>query len=352
MSIGDQILFFFAGLGVFNGFLLAIYFLFFLKPRKWVNPLFGLLMLMLCIRIGKSLFVVFTEVPRIYRQIGLSACILIGPFLYLYLKAFLDKQSVNKTLDRISWILPGLAILLVGSIWPYERFPDFWNKYVVHGIYAVWIFFMLLAFNTIWPTVQQFLRGKRTIAANWMLLLYSCIFVLCLAFNLALYGFPYLAGPLLFSLVLYLLTGFMVGKKNRSVVLMEINPKYQNRPLAAEKSGLLLSRLTQLMEQKKPYLNPKIKLAELAQGIDSTPHEVSQLLNHHLGKSFNQYINGFRIKVACEMLQNMDHLTIEGIGREVGFTSKTAFYTAFKQVTQQTPGQYKAQLSRQPRSEL
>lgn len=52
MSIGDQILFFFAGLGVFNAFLLALYFLLFLKPRKWVNILYGLLMLTITIQLN------------------------------------------------------------------------------------------------------------------------------------------------------------------------------------------------------------------------------------------------------------------------------------------------------------
>ncbi|GAB5551388.1 MAG: hypothetical protein Sapg2KO_09790 [Saprospiraceae bacterium] len=344
MSIGSQILFFFAGLGVFNGFLLALYFLLFLKPRKWLNLLFGLLLLMLCIRIGKSLFVIFADVPRVYRQIGLSACILIGPFLYLYLKTYLHRKTANKVSDRLAWILPTSAILFIGLIWPYENYPNLWNGYFVQGIYVIWIIFMLLSLKVIWPTIQHFFSGKYSIANTWVVLLYTCILVLCIAFNLALHGFPYLAGPLLFSLVLYVLTGFMVAKKHRSVVLQETIPKYQNRPLASQKSDLLLSRLTNIMKHEKPYLDPKIKLADLARLLESTPHELSQLLNHNLGMSFNQYINSFRIKVACEMLQDMDHLTIEGIGREVGFTSKTAFYTAFKQVTQQTPGQYKAAL--------
>lgn len=44
------------------------------------------------------------------------------------------------------------------------------------------------------------------------------------------------------------------------------------------------------------------------------------------------------------MLKESDHLTIEGIGQEVGFNSKSTFYKAFKTHMNQTPSQYKIQM--------
>jgi len=343
MGIGNQLLFFFAGLGVFNGLLLAIYFLFILKPKKWVNLLFGFLMLMLCIRIGKSLFVVFTEVSKFYRQIGLSACIMIGPFLYLYLKTFLTSNNKIQKQDWAILLLPFFSISILGLLWPYAGFPNFWNTRVVYFIYAVWIVFMMTSLRFIWPAIRTVWKQKGTVSEYWILLLYSSIFLLCLAFNLALFGFPYLAGPLLFSIVLYVLIGFFLSKKNRSVIIQTAPNKYQKQKLDPEQIQSLLERLSTLMENQQVYLNPKIKLAGVAQSIDSTPHEVSRLINDHLGISFNQYINEFRVKAACQLLKEADHFTVEGIGREVGFTSRTAFYTAFKLLVGQTPGQFKSQ---------
>ncbi|MEZ5038611.1 MAG: AraC family transcriptional regulator [Saprospiraceae bacterium] len=345
MEIGTQILFFFAGLGVFNGALLAMYFLFVIRPKRWLNILFGLLMLMLCIRIGKSLFHLFTDVDRIYRQIGLSACILIGPLLYSYVRRFLATVMVPRKSDWMHMLIPLIAIVVIGLIWPYETYPAIWDDYVVQGIYAVWIFYMIGTCRLVAPLVKKAVKKEGAVLDHWILLVVVCILLLCIAYNLAYYGFPYVSGPLLFSVVFYVLTGFLFSKKNRTIILQQEAAKYQNQKVSNTKANELLQRLTTIMQRQQPYLNPKIKLAAIAQAIDATPHEVSQVINDRLGVSFNQYINGFRISAACTLLEGSDHLTVEGIGQEVGFTSRSAFYTAFKLVMKQTPGQYKFQKS-------
>jgi hypothetical protein len=73
MDHGQLILFFFSALGVFNGFIISTYLLFF-KKSKSVAPYFlGLLLLAFCIRITRSIFLYFyPELPSIYLQIGLS----------------------------------------------------------------------------------------------------------------------------------------------------------------------------------------------------------------------------------------------------------------------------------------
>ena len=213
MELGNQLLFFLAGLGVFNGFLMAIYLFFILKPKRWVNLLFGLLMLMLCIRIGKSLLHVFTDLDRIYLQLGLSACILIGPLLFLYVKSSMSNSTKPNFLDWVHLIIPTLAVAIAGLIWPYETHPDIWNGYVVGGIYAWWTLYTLVACIIAIPVIKKVFRQESTIAERWIVLVVSCLLLLNIAYNLAYQGFPYVAGPLLFSLIFYVLAGFLLRKK-------------------------------------------------------------------------------------------------------------------------------------------
>lgn len=344
MGIGNQLLFFLAGIGVFNGLLMAVGFFVLGRSKKRINFLFGLLLLMLCIRIGKSVFHVFMDLDRLYLQIGLSACMMIGPFVYLYIHHFLSREKNFSTSSILHIAIPLLTVILTGTIWSYEAHPGAWNTYIVKGIYTVWFLYMLVISVKVAPLVQKVFNRQATIGEQWILLVYGCVSLICVAYILAYFGFPYLAGPILFSLVFYVLLGFLLIKKNRSHILYPETIKYQGRKVGEEKADSLLNRLAEKMKAEQPYLNPKIKLSEIAHSIDATPHEVSQVINDRLGISFNQYINQFRIQSACTLLQTADHLTMEGIGKEAGFNSKSAFYLAFKTIKQQTPAQYKAQL--------
>lgn len=344
MDISNQILFFLAGLGVFNGLILIFYLFFVLKPKRWINILLALLMLMLCLRIGKSVLYVFTDLERIYLQIGLSACMMIGPFLFLYVRHFVSKKEEISKSDILHITIPLLTIVSIGSIWPYEYHPAIWSKYLVKFIYGIWFLYTVAASIYIIPLIKKALNKQTSIGNNWILLVYAFMLLICISYILAYIGFPYLGGPILFSIVLYVLTGFLFSKKNRSIILAQETTKYQGQKLSDQKAQTLLQELDALMKSQQPYLNRKAKLADIAKSISATPHEVSHVINNHLGISFNQYINQFRIKVACDLLLTTEHLTIEGIGQEVGFNSRSSFYTAFKSVMNQTPAQYKAQI--------
>jgi AraC-like DNA-binding protein len=63
-------------------------------------------------------------------------------------------------------------------------------------------------------------------------------------------------------------------------------------------------------------------------------------LNEHLNKSFTDFINELRIEVSKEYLVTKGNLTIESIGYESGFNSKSTFFKAFKKFTGITPLQY------------
>ena len=96
MNFYYQIIFFFSALGAFNGFLLSLYFALISKKKKFSNYFLALLLLMLSVRITKSVFSIFNpDLSNVFIQIGLSACILIGPFLFLYLKTHFHKKKIN-----------------------------------------------------------------------------------------------------------------------------------------------------------------------------------------------------------------------------------------------------------------
>jgi AraC-like DNA-binding protein len=99
--------------------------------------------------------------------------------------------------------------------------------------------------------------------------------------------------------------------------------------------------LDQLMTHEKIYCDSRLQLEELAQRIDLSGPQLSELINRHLGNSYSGYINGLRVTEARRLLLERRDLSILDICYECGFSSKSSFNAVFKQETAMTPSDYR-----------
>jgi len=122
----------------------------------------------------------------------------------------------------------------------------------------------------------------------------------------------------------------------------ETHQKYEKNLLSENKIADISEKITKCIEQQKPYRNPEIRLIDFSQLIGEHQNNVSQVLNEVLKKNFYDFINFYRIEDAKVLLKSHDfkNFTITAIGFEVGFNSKTSFYSAFKKFTDTTPAQF------------
>lgn len=123
---------------------------------------------------------------------------------------------------------------------------------------------------------------------------------------------------------------------------MEKKEKYSHSGMTAEQAALLATSLKSLMETEALYLEPNLKLTDVANQLNSSPKVLSQLINQHFQQNFYDFVNSYRIAVAKTKLVNPDlvHLSIQGIAFESGFKSKSTFYSLFKKSTGMTPTQF------------
>lgn len=107
----------------------------------------------------------------------------------------------------------------------------------------------------------------------------------------------------------------------------------------------LVHQLKKLMEEQEVYRQNELCLPGLAKLMGISVHQLSELLNVHLGTSFYEYINNYRLQFACNLLKNPDcALRILDIAFDAGFNNKNSFYRIFKDVTGVTPNQYREQV--------
>ncbi|MEO1053617.1 MAG: helix-turn-helix domain-containing protein [Bacteroidota bacterium] len=100
-----------------------------------------------------------------------------------------------------------------------------------------------------------------------------------------------------------------------------------------------LQRLNTTISTEQPYLDTKLSLRDLSETIQLHPNQLSWLLNEKVGKNFNDFINGYRLKAFQEKAiePQYSHLTLLGLAYESGFTSKSVFNDFFKKATGLTP---------------
>ena len=106
----------------------------------------------------------------------------------------------------------------------------------------------------------------------------------------------------------------------------------------------LVMDIDQHMMHSEIFLHTELTLLDLANALDVHPRKISNAINKIRKQNFNTYINRFRIKKAMQLLDSKmaASLSVEGLGHEVGFHSKSAFYQAFKKETGITPTRYRA----------
>ncbi len=351
MNVGQQILFFFSALGAFNGFVISVYLLLFRKLSTPASKFLGLLLLMLSIRITKSIYLYFYgTMPYIYIQIGLSGCFLIGPSLFYFVKTALLSPLKTPITWKRSYLFWVLLIVVLGSIFPYPIYPFPWKTYIPKLIYLQWAIFVMLSGWLLRKQIFNFLSFNEKLSSTEksVLSIYGGVLIVHLAFVLAILGFfkaTYISGGLFFSLVLYLNIPLFINRKDRNGIFSSNQEgereKYADKKIAQEQATALTERLHQLIKEQQLYKNPDLKLHDLAKKINISSHQLSQLLNDNLGKSFATYINEYRIDEACELIKNNKGIKLEEIGYEVGFNSKSTFYAAFKKHKNSTPNLYK-----------
>ncbi|MCD9576892.1 helix-turn-helix domain-containing protein [Flavobacterium soyae] len=349
MDTSKELLFFFSALGAFNGVILGIYFFFFTKKKYLTNYFLGALLFALSIRIGKSVFVYFhPELPKMYLQFGLTACFFIGPCLYYFLKSAVEEINVMSKSWKIMLLFWGTIIAAVGILYPYEYYPEIWRGYFIKIIYFQWFVYIIFSAFTISGVLKKILNRKEKTSPSemWFGMLFLGNFLLFLFYFLAIMGASaatYIGGAVVFSFILYLIISILLYRKRTDDLFLLNAQKISGKKIEQAEAAIISEKLENIMNDKSLYKNPNLNLQDLAKEINISSHQLSQFLNNNLGKNFTSFVNEFRINEACRIITSSDKLTLESVGYDVGFNSKSTFFAAFKKHTGTTPLNYQLQ---------
>lgn len=108
-----------------------------------------------------------------------------------------------------------------------------------------------------------------------------------------------------------------------------------------------LDAVIDVMENSTEFCSSDFSLARLATLVGSNSKYVSLVINDTFHKTFKNYVNDYRIRLACLRMADTGtygSYTLNAIAESVGFKSYTTFVELFRKVVGITPSMYKDKL--------
>lgn len=132
------------------------------------------------------------------------------------------------------------------------------------------------------------------------------------------------------------------------ISLLQLKPRYGTSSLTDIKALDIFIKLNALFESEKVYLQPDLKLKDLANKLGTNTRYLSQVVNDKTGENMLNFINKYRIESAKKKIvdPSYSHLTTFAISQMCGFRNKSTFYKVFKEFEGMTPKRFLKELDR------
>ena len=110
---------------------------------------------------------------------------------------------------------------------------------------------------------------------------------------------------------------------------------------SVQQEAAFAERMHLLFERDHVYLNPRLRLTELAALLGTNRTYLSQYINQCCDTTFYDFVNDYRIHHAKLLLHSTDD-TLDTIATKSGFNSLSTFRRAFQQREGKSPIEFRA----------
>lgn len=113
--------------------------------------------------------------------------------------------------------------------------------------------------------------------------------------------------------------------------------------LSVSASEQLMGRICQLMDERQMFRNSELKVSDVATALATNTRYVTDCIKTCRGCTFTQFVNGYRIDYAKQLLRQHPDKKITEVYMESGFASETSFFRIFKAHTGMTTREWMQQ---------
>ncbi|MGC4130043.1 MAG: helix-turn-helix domain-containing protein [Bergeyella sp.] len=130
----------------------------------------------------------------------------------------------------------------------------------------------------------------------------------------------------------------------KPATLMKIQKQHQISRQKDRENKKWCRMIEHYIIKEEAFKNADLSLSHLSEVFSISPHRLSAIFNNIYHLNFVNFVNQYRINHIKQQMNDteaMRHYTIETLAKNAGFTSRSAFYNAFKKATGMSPAQYR-----------
>lgn len=288
-----------------------------------------------------------------------SCFLFFGPLLYFYVKKLLFKPKNNKF--SLVHLLPGFCYFLFSIFYflIYDLTTNIEQTGILFfivetsiilsiSIYLMASYSILKKFND--HKNQELSFNQENLKFLNLLLISTTIFLILWIFsflnsklhltNITIIGYNLMW--LACGVQIYIIAFYALKQPEIFRVQILSSKKSKSPRIREEEIILLKERIENAIEKELIFLTSDLTLNDFSKFINTSPNNLSWLLNNSYNKSFYEFINEYRVQYFLNKIKNNEHKksTFFALALDSGFNSKSTFYKAFKSVTSLTPSQY------------
>ncbi|QTE38644.2 ABC transporter permease [Mucilaginibacter gossypii] len=298
----------------------------------------------------------------LWNRLNIWLPITFGPLIYFYVRQITRPRYIFKRRDLLHFIplVPELGAQVFAAIQNIETVNVIYNN--VNSILQLLAFLSITVYLFLcYVQIDCFYKEKQFQAGDryrnelrWLdrslagVLILWLLWIPFTAVNYFYYRYE-LSIHYYYSLYLLLITIiiWIAGKSHLKAEIIDAND-YQAKPLLPADLKQKGSWLKMEVKEKGYYRDAELSLSSLAEKLGLHTHELSRIINTVFKKSFNDFINEYRVREVALKMQDSsyDHITLLGLAYGSGFNSQSSFHRVFKQFTGKTPLEYKNHLQK------
>jgi len=259
------------------------------------------------------------------------SCLLLVPACFFYFSRFVLFPGLPPEFKYLAHLIPLLTVFFL----PKTIIPAI--AFLIGSAYCLWFIHLVLKLRT---------QRNRFAMEKFFFGMFAIFAVAALILGLMI---PYIDTTIFFisysssiGIAMFLVTTAIIVFPE---MLNDIQQMAENTYVKSKLEGIdteaKKAQLETLISQENIYQNEKLSLSSVADLLELTPHQLSELINTHYGFSFSKFVRIHRIEHAKKLLIDEPNTSILAISIMTGFQSQSNFYAAFKELTAESPGNYR-----------